>query len=316
MRKLRSAAAQARGTEVLHRDDARVTGELEARFHQALFQERVAHLHRRAPRLTGGVELYAREACPVDAVTPRVGAHQEHYVSWAASTGTRELFVRHHAHAHRIHDAVVAIYRIEVHLAAHRRDADAVAIAADTRDHPVEEMLLMRLVERSEPQRGEKCDRPCSHGEDVAQDPADTGGGALGGLDGAGMVVRLDLEDAGQPLTDVHRTGVLTRALEHLRSASGQAAKQRLAGFVAAVLAPESAQDAELDVVRRSAELRGCGVVFAAREPNLGELRGRGPGPLGRRHRHRAAAAPAPSRASERATDLKSRMPSSDPRSF
>src|SRR3712207_9061239 len=52
--------------------------------------------------------------------------------------------------------------------------------------------------------------------EDVAQDPADAGRGALEGLHRARVVVRLDLERADlRPVADRHRPGVLARAHDH-----------------------------------------------------------------------------------------------------
>ena len=116
--------------------------------------------------------------------------------------------------AHRVDEAVGAVGLIEVQLAADGRDADAVAVPTDARDHTVEEMALMRLGERTETQRVEQRDRTRAHREDVAQDAADTGRGALVRLDGARVVVRLDLEHACQPMTDVHGAGVLPGTLE------------------------------------------------------------------------------------------------------
>ena len=42
---------------------------------------------------------------------------------------------------------------VEVDLAAHRRHSDAVAVAADAGDHPVEEVALGGLLEGAEAQR-------------------------------------------------------------------------------------------------------------------------------------------------------------------
>src|SRR2546426_1698840 len=52
--------------------------------------------------------------------------------------------------------------------------------------------------------------------EDVPQDPADTGGGALERLDERWVVVALDLEDDGPAVADVDRPRVLAgRSEEH-----------------------------------------------------------------------------------------------------
>src|SRR4029077_3666864 len=68
VRELCRAAREPRGAEVLHRNDAGLPRELEARLEQALLEKRVSHLHRRAPLFAGLVELDACERRAVDAV--------------------------------------------------------------------------------------------------------------------------------------------------------------------------------------------------------------------------------------------------------
>ena len=64
-------------------------------------------------------------------------------------------------------------------LAADVRDADAVAVVADAGDRALEVP-----VGRAEAQAVEERDRPGAHRDDVAEDPADAGRGALERLDG------------------------------------------------------------------------------------------------------------------------------------
>ena len=73
-------------------------------------------------------------------------------------------------------------------------------------------------VERTEAQRVQQRDRPRAHREDVADDAADAGRRALVGLDERRVVVRLDLEDRGEPVADVDGAGVLARPLQHARA--------------------------------------------------------------------------------------------------
>jgi len=61
----------------------------------------------------------------------------------------------------------------------------------------------------AEAQEIEARDRPRPHGEDVAQDAADAGRGALIGLDIARMVVALHLEHNRQTIADIDDTGIL-----------------------------------------------------------------------------------------------------------
>ena len=100
---------------------------------------------------------------------------------------------------------------LEVDLAAHGGDAEAVAVEADAADHAVEQVALraFRLVELAEAQRVERRDGPRAHGEDVAHDAADAGGGALEGLDGRRVVVAFDLHGHGPAVADVDDAGVL-----------------------------------------------------------------------------------------------------------
>ena len=92
---------------------------------------------------------------------------------------------------------------MEVGLAADRRHADAVAVAADALDHAGDEVLHLRMVGPPEAQRVEVGDRPRAHREHVAQDAADAGRRALVGLDVARVVVALHLEDARLAVADV-----------------------------------------------------------------------------------------------------------------
>ena len=68
---------------------------------------------------------------------------------------------------------------------------------------------------RAEPQRVEERDGPGAHREDVADDAADARRGALVGLDERRMVVRLDLEDRGEAVADIHGARILARPLQH-----------------------------------------------------------------------------------------------------
>src|SRR3989442_14403971 len=60
-----------------------------------------------------------------------------------------------------------------------------------------------------EAQRVEHSDGPGAHGEDVAQDAADAGRGALERFNVARVVVRLDLEHSAQAVADLDRKSVV-----------------------------------------------------------------------------------------------------------
>ncbi len=115
-------------------------------------------------------------------------------------------------------------------------------------------MPRLRMLGIAERQRVEAGDRPRAHGEHVAQDAADAGGGALIGLDIARVVVALHLEHASQAVADVDDAGVLARALDHPRALGRQRAQMDLGRLVRAVLVPHRRKDAELG--QRSARAR------------------------------------------------------------
>ncbi|MBI4875128.1 MAG: phosphoribosylformylglycinamidine synthase subunit PurL, partial [Acidobacteria bacterium] len=64
------------------------------------------------------------------------------------------------------------------------------------------------IVQGAEAQRVQHRDRPRAHGEDVAQDAAHAGGGALERLDEAGVVVGFDFEGDGPAIADIDDAGV------------------------------------------------------------------------------------------------------------
>ena len=100
----------------------------------------------------------------------------------------------------------------------------------------------------------EQRDRPRAHGDDVAQDPADPGRGALERLDRGGMVVALDLEGDRLAVAEVDDARVLARALEDARRVGREALQEERRVLVAAVLRPEEREDGELEVVRLALE--------------------------------------------------------------
>ena len=69
----------------------------------------------------------------------------------------------------------------------------------------------------AESQPVEQRDRARAHGDDVSQDPADPGRGALEGLDRGRVVVALDLEGDRLAVTEVEDACVFSRPLEDAR---------------------------------------------------------------------------------------------------
>src|SRR5271157_648281 len=122
------------------------------------------------------------------------------------------------------------------------------------------------VYDRAEAQRVHDCDRPCPHGEDVAEDSAHAGGCALKRLDEAGVVVRFDFEGAGPALADVNDAGILARSLQDTLAARRQPFQMYARGLVGTVLAPHHAEDAEFGE---------RGLAAAEKLPDLVEFIGR-----------------------------------------
>ena len=70
----------------------------------------------------------------MDAVAARVRADQHQAVARALRPGPHEAIHTNQADAHRVHQRVVRVALLEIDLAAHRGDTDAVAVAADAGD--------------------------------------------------------------------------------------------------------------------------------------------------------------------------------------
>ena len=158
------------------------------------------------------------------------------------------------ADGHRVDEDVAVVGGVEIDLAADRRDADAIAVAADARDHARDQVPRLGMIGPAEAQRVQVRDRPRAHGEHVAQDAADAGRRALIGLDVGRVVVALHLEDRRVAVADVDHAGILARAADHPRRLGRKLLQVDARALVAAMLRPHDREDAELDQVRLAAE--------------------------------------------------------------
>src|ERR1700694_4636760 len=267
---LRDRGGEAGGTEVLDRDHGVCVRQVHAGFEEALLEEWVADLDRGPSLGARLVELERCERRAVDPIAASVGADEHEAVASALGPRAHQLVDADQADAHRVDQRVVRVTVLEVDLASHRRDADAVSVTADARHDAFE--VTRRFGQRAEAERVEQGDRPGAHGDNVADDAAHPGGSALVGLDGRRVVVRLDLEHSGPALADADRARVLPRTLHHRRAGRGQPPEQRLRALVRAVLRPEHSEHAELDLVGRPLQLLEDDPVLVRGKRNLPEL--------------------------------------------
>jgi hypothetical protein len=253
-RHLHRRAGEPRRSHVLDRHQAVAGHQLEARFEQQLLGERISHLYCRALLLGILIELGRCHARAVNAVAPRPGADIHHRVPNSRGGCTKDPVGPHQAEREGVDENVLVVAAVEVHLAADRRDSDAVPVSADARHHSLEELRRVRMPDRTEAQRIQVGDRPGAHREHVTQNPAYARRGALVRLDEGRVVVALDLENGGEPVTDVDHAGVLARSLENARSGGRQRSQVRARALVAAVLGPHGREHTELFQSRRTAE--------------------------------------------------------------
>ncbi len=269
-RHLRRARGQSRGAQVLERAQSLALEQLQAALEQLLLLERVADLDARPLGLVPLVELGAREhRRPTDAVPAGARAEQHHGVADARGGAADQPVVPRDPQAHGVHEAVLLVGRLEVDLAADRRYPDRVAVVADALHRPVEQVARPCRGELAEAQRVEDGDRPRADREDVTEDAAHTGGRALERLDGARVVVRLDLEGHGQPVADVDDAGVLARAHEHVPALGGEPSQELARVLVRAVLGPHEREHGQLERVWLPAESLADAVVLGVGQAQL-----------------------------------------------
>ncbi len=148
-------AGQPGRAHVLHADERVGLHQLEAGFEQELLHERIADLHRRPLLGRLLVELGRRHRGAVDAVAAGLGADVVDRVADARGIGQHQRIGLGNTEAEDVDERVARVRIVEGDLAADRGDADAVAVAGDAGDHPLDDAAVagaVRTVERSEAQ--------------------------------------------------------------------------------------------------------------------------------------------------------------------
>ena len=198
----------------------------------------------------------------MNAVAPGFGAHVDHRISDALGLAVKNFILLEDAQRENVHQRISVVAFFENSFAADRRHAETIAIMRDAGDHAFQDSSIARALQRAKADGVHHCDGPRAHGENVAQNAANAGGGALKRLNKAGMVVRFDFEGNGVIAADINDSGIFSRPLQHQLAASGQLAEMNARAFVGAMLAPHHAEDAELSVGGLAAEQRDNFLVF------------------------------------------------------
>ena len=175
-------------------------------------------------------------------------AHQQQGVAHCSRRRRRQVSFVDQANTHGVDQGVFRVAAIEVDLPGHVGHPYTVAVPGDASHHTLKQVPVSGLFGWSEPQGVEQGDGPGAHGQDVPDDAAHARGSALQGLYRRWVVVRLDLENGYDSVPQVHRAGVFGAGLGHDPGRpAGEQPQQRPGVLVAAVLAPQSAEHAQLN---------------------------------------------------------------------
>ncbi len=112
----------------------------------------------------------------------------------------------------------------------------------------LDKVTVLLAVEGPEVERVHQGDGAGAHREDVADDPADAGGGAVVGVHVTWVVVALHPYGKGTGVAEPHDGGVVPRPEQHLASLRRQRPQERFGGPVTAVFAPKVFEAGGLDV--------------------------------------------------------------------
>ena len=186
-------------------------------------------------------------------------SHINHGIARTFGLRKAQVLLARNSERQCVHERVLRVARFKRDFTADRWHAKTIPVAADSTNHPVQNPPVprgflfacrARSVDLAKTQRIEHGDGPRTHGEDVAQNPADSGGRPLKWFHVARMVVRFDLERRHEPVAEIHDTGVFPGALHHEPATRRQPLQMHLARFVGAMLAPHHAEDSEFRDVR------------------------------------------------------------------
>ena len=275
-RHLDARRGQASRPHVLDRDDRVRRHQLEARLDQQFLGERIADLDRRPLLLRIFGEVRARHGRAMNPVAPGLRSDIDDRIADPRRRRVENLVLLGDPHGHRVDQDIAVVRRVEIDLAADRRHADAIAVSADPRDHPREQMPRLGMIGPPEPQRVQVRHRPRAHREHVAQNPAHPCRRSLIGLDVGRMVMALHLEDRRQFLAigakpDVDHPGILARPADHPWRGRRQLLQMHPRRFVTAMLGPHHREDAELDHVRLAPHGVQQALIFVRGKAVLGD---------------------------------------------
>ena len=120
-------------------------GNFETSIHQQLFHEGIANLNRRAIGCFFVRKIPRSKARTVNTITPCFGPDINQSIANTSSFTFLNLIFVHDANAHGIDQRMSGIAPVKVCFAANCRNANCIAITANPRDDPINQMLGMWL---------------------------------------------------------------------------------------------------------------------------------------------------------------------------
>src|SRR6185503_9174853 len=108
----------------------------------------------------------------MDPVAAGFGAHVVDRVARAGGDTLDDVGGLGDSETEHVDERVAGVTFVEADLTADCRDADAVAVARNSRDDAGKSTAHERIIERSEAQRVEECDWPRAHRENIANNAA------------------------------------------------------------------------------------------------------------------------------------------------
>ena len=255
-RRLAGGTGQPGTAQVLDTHHQALVQELEAGLDEPLLLVRVSHLDA-GPLVAVVVRRETgrgQHADTADAVPAGAGTQHDGQVAHPGGPSEHQALGGKHAQAEHVDQWVSLVGLIEDHLAAHGGHPDSIAVTRHPGDHALGDPPAPGVVKRSKAERIHEGDGSGAHGEDVAQDAPHPGSRPLVGLDGRGVVVRLDADGRRDAVAHVDHSGVLTGSHQHPGGFGGKPLEVNAAALVGAVLRPHDRVHGQFQAVGRPGE--------------------------------------------------------------
>ena len=171
-----------------------------------------------------------------------------------------------------VYQRVAFVALVEIHLAGHGRNAEAISVMRNAADHASEEPSHLAIIQLAKAQGVDRAHRARAHGENIADNPAHTCGRPLEWLHRAGMIMALDLERNRQIIANIENARIfLAGSYQHAGGFHRKPLEQRTCVFVRAMLAPHHTENAQLREIRFATDDLLNALVFLRRKTVFGD---------------------------------------------